>query len=94
VPTDSRELLAQALALPESERLWLADELIISVKPPGVMSVDDPGFEAEILRRSDELHSGTAETIPGEVVLEMLDKIIGSHGSRGCGPERGEGEPS
>ena len=79
--SDSRrsQLLAQALALPEDERLKLAEDLIISVKPPGVMSVDDPGFMDEIVRRSNSLHDRTAATISGEELMNKLDRIIAAH---------------
>jgi hypothetical protein len=70
------QLLRRALDLPEKDRLWLAEQLILSVKPPGIMSIDDPGCMDEIMRRSDELHSGATDLIPGEVAIEKLEEII------------------
>jgi putative addiction module component (TIGR02574 family) len=80
------ELLPRALELPEDERLRLAEELIISVNPPGVMSVDDAGFAAEIIRRSNSIHDGTAITIFGEEMMKKFDRTISSH-SRGMGKD-------
>jgi hypothetical protein len=57
------EVISLALALPESARLEVAAELLASVKPPGVLSADDPGFAEEIRRRCNEVDAGKAELL-------------------------------
>jgi len=42
-----------AMALPENERLDLAARLLDTV-PPGIMSIEDPNFIAELDRRFDD----------------------------------------
>jgi hypothetical protein len=49
------------LALPEADRLHIAAELLASVKPPDVLSVEAPGFVEEIRRRCAAIDAGTAE---------------------------------
>ena len=53
------DLYTAALALPESARAELAHKLIVSLgKSPGIWSIDDPGFEAELERRWQAYKSG------------------------------------
>ncbi len=61
-PAPTQSAAAVAMALPDAERVRLADMLLDSVKPAGVLSVDDPGFETEISRRQQEVADGTAVT--------------------------------
>lgn len=64
------DLLKSALALPESERILLATELIDSI--PGTLpglSVDEPGFETELERR---FHDGT-KSVSWENVSQQLE---------------------
>jgi putative addiction module component (TIGR02574 family) len=60
---DSKQLLVEALRLPEEERAALAGELIESLE-----TEVDPDAEAawsvEIRKRVDELNAGRARTIP------------------------------
>lgn len=78
-PLTADELITHGLALPESERLAVADQLLASVKPSGVLSEDDPNFEQELQRRIKEVDSGRAVLIDGEVSLKLarqrLDKM-------------------
>jgi putative addiction module component (TIGR02574 family) len=53
----SDTILEAALKLPESERLELATRLLDTV-PPGIMSVDDPEFIAELDRRFNDNSPG------------------------------------
>ncbi len=64
---ETRELLAKALALPESERADLAGNLIASLDA----TVDpdaDAAWQEEIARRSRELRSGKVATVSWEDV--------------------------
>jgi putative addiction module component (TIGR02574 family) len=60
---DSKQLLVEALRLPEEERAALAGELIESLE-----TEVDPDAEAawsvEIRKRVDELNAGRARTVP------------------------------
>lgn len=66
------ELLDLALALPEDDRLRIASELMASVKPPGLLSADDPGFLEEIQRRSDEIAGGTAKLVDADEAIQQM----------------------
>jgi putative addiction module component (TIGR02574 family) len=49
--TDSTNIFAAALTLPDSERADLAFQLLETLRPPAVMSEDDPQFVKELDRR-------------------------------------------
>jgi hypothetical protein len=70
------DLRAQALALPENERVQLAGELLASVKPPGALSVDDADFLEVLSRRQQELRDGTAQTYSAEETLAAMREAI------------------
>jgi hypothetical protein len=55
----SDAIFEAAMALSEGERLDLASRLLDTV-PPGVLSIDDPDFIAELDRRFDD----GAPTVP------------------------------
>lgn len=78
----SSEFLNFALSLPEEQRLHLANELLASVKPPGVMSVDDPGFLDEIRRRCDEIDRGEAKTVSADEALQSIRESLQAQRSR------------
>jgi hypothetical protein len=69
---NSHQLIDLALTFPESDRLLIAGELLASVKPPGVMSVEDPGFIEEVQRRCEEIDSGTAELVDYESAMARI----------------------
>ena len=62
----TQDLLARVLALPEDDRRAIADALDESLADPDGPWAD-PAFRAEIERRSDAVHDGTAELVPWEV---------------------------
>lgn len=71
----AEKLLTEVLALPEADRLALANRVFGSVPvPPGVMCEDDPGFDATLARRIDELRSGKVKGTPGDEVMDRLRK--------------------
>ena len=72
----SSDFLDFALSLPEEQRLHLATELLASIKPPGVMSVDDPRFLDEIRRRSEEIDRGEAETVSVDEALQSIREAL------------------
>ena len=72
--TARAEILKNALTLPEQDRIQLATELIESVAgPPPGLSVDDPGFIAEMERR---LADGSQPIAWGEVRRQLDDDLI------------------
>lgn len=77
--TNSPDILNAALALPESDRLYIAEQLLASVKPPpGILSADDPEGIAEILRRSEQIEHGELELLDHAEVMKRLRKSLES----------------
>lgn len=68
------KLKAALLELPEAERLAIADFLYASLPPPGVLSADDPEFDALLDRRLADLESGRVKGVPAEEVMARLRK--------------------
>jgi len=74
----ARELLRQALTLPDEDRAELAASLIDSLDT----TVDDnveAAWQEEIARRLDEIQSGKVQGIPWEEVRRKAHKLL--HGS-------------
>lgn len=68
------ELLQAALKLPESDRLYIAAELLASIPPPpGILCEDDPGFFEELERRSDEHRRDPSKAIPWEEAMRRIE---------------------
>lgn len=76
----SNDLWSQALALPEIERLNLAQDLMASVKPTGIISVDDPDFEDVLAQRQQQLRDGTAATFSAEETIAAMRQAIREQG--------------
>ena len=68
------KLLEQLLALPEADRLEIADRLDETLGGTG--DDLDPAFEAELNRRLDMVANGTAELIDGEQVFREARERI------------------
>ena len=61
------------LELPLDEQFQLVDAVYQNMpKPPGVMSVDDPGFDEMLDRRRQEMLSGKVKGIPAEEFFRSL----------------------
>jgi putative addiction module component (TIGR02574 family) len=60
---DSKQLLVEALRLPEAERAALAGELIESLETE-VDADAEAAWSAEIRRRVENLNTGRARTVP------------------------------
>lgn len=73
MPASLEDLFRQALQLDESERAALAGMLIDSIDSDGEEGVE-AAWNAEIERRIVELDSGSAKTIPWDVVRDRLRK--------------------
>lgn len=64
------DVLKSALALPESDRIQLAAELLDSIQgTPTVIALDDPGFEEELDKRFND---GT-RSVPWAKVSQQLE---------------------
>ena len=70
MPATREEVFQSAMQLSEADRFQLATELLDTVSDdiPGVLSVDDPGFFAELERRTNDGSPG----IPWEQVQAQL----------------------
>ncbi|MEO6807553.1 MAG: addiction module protein [Isosphaeraceae bacterium] len=65
----TEQLLQAALALPEDERLELAEALLDARSPSSGLPFD-PAWLTEIQRRSAEFEAGTVSLTPWSVVKE------------------------
>ena len=74
--TPTNDLWSQALALPEIDRLNLAQDLMASVKPSGVISVNDPNLEDVLAQRQQQLRDGTAATFSAEETIAAMRQAI------------------
>jgi putative addiction module component (TIGR02574 family) len=61
--TQSQSVLEAALALPDAERLWVAERLLETL-PPDLDETTDDEFAAELDRRRAEVQRGEAKLIP------------------------------
>jgi hypothetical protein len=72
---DIKEIEAEALSLPSEERASLAHRLLLSLE-----EVSDPEFERlwaeESLRRSVQLDSGKAQSIPADEVAQKARALL------------------
>jgi putative addiction module component (TIGR02574 family) len=68
-------LRSDALSLPESERAELAHDLLVSLDgPPDPDAVE--AWEAEILRRLDQIDEGTAKLVDrAEFMRRIRDRL-------------------
>ena len=67
------DVFAQALALPEQERLDLAAELLASArKPAEIFELDTPEYAVEVKRRIDAIKRGETKTIPIDEALARI----------------------
>jgi putative addiction module component (TIGR02574 family) len=73
MPETAEKLLPALLALPEMDRLDLANLLFDSLPtPPGLMSEDNPEFDVELDRRLAEHESGKSPGIPADEFFRKL----------------------
>jgi putative addiction module component (TIGR02574 family) len=71
--TSAAEILEAALKLEENERAQLLERLSASLH--GIDLGDE--WEAEIRQRILEVDSGQVQTVPGDAVLERLERRFG-----------------
>lgn len=68
----TKELIAEAVALPVEERAIVADSLLRSLNPPD--SDIDKKWASVAKRRLAELRAGQAEAVPGDEVFARIWK--------------------
>lgn len=73
--TDAQDIYETALALPEEGRADLADRLLQSLKPPGHLSENDPGFANEIDRRIEAYRAGETTASDWDSVSERMGRV-------------------
>lgn len=70
--TDGTKIYDNALALGDDERAALAYRLLQSLKPPGVITEDEPSFVDELQRRSAAYDAGQTTADDWEAVSQRL----------------------
>jgi len=71
------QLLHEAMSLPETERVALADALYASLDGlPEDQSEVEAAWDSEIARRVDEIRAGKAKLIPLDEVRSNLEATI------------------
>lgn len=68
--TVATSLLQSVLALPETERLVIAEALLASL-PEDLSELDDDALEQELLRRSEEIDKDPSSVIPWSEVRKL-----------------------
>ena len=70
------QIRAEAMALPEEERLQLGEELRESDMSAEEMAEVEKAWAVEVVRRLADNRAGRAQAIPhGEVMLEIIELI-------------------
>jgi putative addiction module component (TIGR02574 family) len=72
--TNSPDIFDAALNLPDAERASLAYQLLQSLRPPGVVSDGDVGFEAELEQRVTDYEAGKTKASDWDEVAARLRK--------------------
>jgi putative addiction module component (TIGR02574 family) len=66
--------LESVLALPEADRVVIAEALLSSLPEDGVQDLDDDALEQELIRRSAEIDKDPSTLIPwSEVKRQMAE---------------------
>jgi len=73
---DAKQLLAEALRLPDAERAALAGELIQSLETE-IDADAEAAWSVEIRARLDRLDAGTAKTIPWSEARRRIHAAAG-----------------
>jgi putative addiction module component (TIGR02574 family) len=74
--TGVSNILFAAMSLPESDRASIALELLHSLRPPGVLSEEDPGFFEELERRSDAHDRDPSRALPWDEVERSIRQSL------------------
>ena len=75
--SQARKILEEALALPEEDRLYLAEALQESVEPIESQEEIDAAWRDELERRLKSIEDGTAVLLDGDEVMRELKSKYG-----------------
>ncbi|MEK6279137.1 MAG: addiction module protein [Acidobacteriota bacterium] len=70
------ELTKEAMELPPSSRILLAERLVESLDSEEFDEIQRL-WSAEAIRRRDEVRSGKVQAIPGQEVLDEVRRLVG-----------------
>lgn len=78
VTVGAKKILQDALALPEDERLMLAEELLhsVDVEDDGGRTEVDEAWRAELVRRVEQVRNGEVELVSWEAVRAQGREIL------------------
>ncbi len=68
----ARDVLAEALRLPERDRAAIAAELLASLPSRGILREGDEDFPAEVMGRAERVRSGESPGLDWNDMLEEL----------------------
>jgi putative addiction module component (TIGR02574 family) len=70
------QLTEEAMQLPATSRVLLADKLVESLESEELDEIQRL-WAAEAIRRRDEVRSGKVQAVPGEQVLDEVRRLVG-----------------
>lgn len=76
MPLTLEQLTSEAMKLPATLRILLADKLVESLDAEELDEIQRL-WSVEAIRRRDEIRSGKVQAIPGEEVLEEVRRLVG-----------------
>ena len=76
MPLTLEQLTSEAMKLPATLRILLADKLVESLDSEELDEIQRL-WTVEAIRRRDEIRSGKVQAIPGEEVLDEVRRLVG-----------------
>ena len=76
MPLTLEQLTDEALKLPVTSRILLADKLVESLDSEELDEIQRL-WSAEAIRRRDEIRSGRVQAIPGDEVVDEVRRLVG-----------------
>jgi putative addiction module component (TIGR02574 family) len=76
MPLTFDQLTEEAMQLPATSRVLLADKLVESLESEELDEIQRL-WAAEAIRRRDEVRSGKVQAVPGEQVLDEVRRLVG-----------------
>jgi hypothetical protein len=76
MPLTLEQLTSEAMKLPATLRILLADKLVESLDSEELDEIQRL-WTVEAIRRRDEIRSGKVQAIPGQDVLDEVRRLVG-----------------
>jgi putative addiction module component (TIGR02574 family) len=76
MPLTFDQLTEEAMQLPATSRVLLADKLVESLESEELDEIQRL-WAAEAIRRRDEVRSGKVQAVPGGQVLDEVRRLVG-----------------